>query len=209
MRELSPGTILTRTLGESYSMHCTGDAEKRTKLPKGLYIIRLKPKCWIRGDGWTVTGLTHYNSEEHIALPTLKIPPMALTRTIQNKSISQHFESPHWQALGELRDIKLSTLNEEDDGGDIGVDHGSYLSWTTLALWLSMLLVTKYIAREPYQKNVLCTRKQPTDVPTTDVDEAACELMGQHVPRPTEETAVKSMEQQNTTPQAWQGMIIG
>ena len=232
--ELTPGTILVRTLGESYSMHCAGEAEKRGELPKGLHIIRLKPRCWTRGDGWTVAGLIHYNSEEHVTLPMIKIPPMTLTRAIRNKTINRHFERPHWQALGELRDIELSTLaNDDDDDDDDYNDDinasGKYISWTTLALWVGMLMVVSYLAREMYRRNVLCKRNQPADVPTeaVEAEEDACGLMGRYMPRTTRhedlhvctaaddddlqaaaaEKAAKLNELLNTTPIAWRKII--
>lgn len=206
VQELTPGTLVIYTTGETYSLYCDGHAERRVSLKKGLYVIRLNSTCWIHGDGWTVTGLIRHSSDIYSGLPIIQIPPMNLPRTIRKKSVIRHFESLHWDALGKITDIEIATMNDTtDDSDDMSwTSNSGQWSWAIapMTTGLVIVLICLFYYRECVRKlcfNQQCKNSQndaPTSIEMTTVDNDA--------PTPTVENAETAV---NATPPAWRVLM--
>ena len=143
-QELTPGTIVFYTNGETYSLYCAGRTERRITLSAGLYVTRLNATCQIQGDGWSATGLIRHSSGIYMGLPIIKIPPMNLSRTLSRhaKSLARHFNSPHWDALGNITDIKISAYNAtgNDETSVLWGSYPGHISWTALIVTAMTLI---------------------------------------------------------------------
>ena len=136
VQEISPGAAIISTYGETISLLCTGQAEKRVPLIGGLYFLTIPPNCRINGKGWTLAGLIHRSIRFVMKLPIIKIRPFNLSTTVSHESVAQHLKSPHWMLLDKVENIRLSSLTVEPS--DISGIHwnspANSTLWTTLGI---------------------------------------------------------------------------
>ena len=144
VQELSPGEVIISTNGENMSLVCKGQAERRINLRGGLFILTLPTACRINGHGWTMTGLARRSVQSTVSLPVVAIKPFRLSTTITQRSVERHLNSPHWEILSKIENIKISSLDvdpNEDSGIIWGLNTHSTI-WTTIGI---LILVTGII----------------------------------------------------------------
>ena len=78
--EISPGTLVVSTTGETLSLLCNGQPVERIPLHTGAFSLRVKETCVVKGDGWSATGLVERNSAFHLELDIISIPVVNITR---------------------------------------------------------------------------------------------------------------------------------
>ena len=116
------------------SLVCKGQAERRINLRGGLFILTLPTACRINGHGWTMTGLARRSVQSTVSLPVVAIKPFRLSTTITQRSVERHLNSPHWEILSKIENIKISSLDvdpNEDSGIIWGLNTHSTI-WTTM-----------------------------------------------------------------------------
>ena len=126
------------------SLVCKGQAERRINIRGGLFILTLPTACRINGHGWTMTGLAHRTIQSMVSLPVIAIKPFRLSTTITQISVKRHVNSPHWDILSKIENIKISPLDvdpNEDSGIIWGLNTHSTI-WTTTGI---LILVTGII----------------------------------------------------------------
>ena len=136
--------MIISTNGENMYLVCKGQAERRINLRGGLFILTLPTACRINGHGWTMTGLAHRTVQSMVSLPVIAIKPFRLSTTITQRSVERHLNSPHWEILSKIENIKISSLDvdpNEDSGIIWGLNTHSTI-WTTIGI---LILVTGII----------------------------------------------------------------
>ena len=126
------------------SLVCKGQAERRIHFRGGLFILTLPTACRINGHGWTMTGPAHRTVQSMVSLPVIAIKPFRLSTTITPRSVERHLNSPHWEILSKIDNIKISSLDvdpNEDSGIIWGLNTHSTI-WTTIG---TLILVTGII----------------------------------------------------------------
>ena len=140
--EILPGTVIISTLGESYSLHCRGQVETRVTLSGGLYVIQLDYGCNLVGDGWSISNIVLKSATAFVRLQIIDVIPLDLPTIVPSEAIAQHLDTPHWQALGEVKDISLTGLKDMIIDDDIAGGSGmGQVSWATLLILLAMFVI--------------------------------------------------------------------
>ena len=126
------------------SLVCKGQAERRINIRGGLFILTLPTACRINGRGWTMTGIARRSAQMTVSLPVVAIKHFRLSTTITQRSVERHLNSPHWEILSKIENIKISSLDvdpNEDSGIIWGLNTHSTI-WTTIGI---LILVTGII----------------------------------------------------------------
>ena len=113
VHEILPGMVVVSTTGESLSLLCIGHAERRLRMAGGVFIIDVPVGCRLNGVGFAVPGLARRTMELAIKTIVIRIKPFHLHTTVTTDTVARHLKGPQWSALGTVKDIQLSSLDDD------------------------------------------------------------------------------------------------
>ena len=136
VHEIFPGMVAVSTTGESLSLLCTGRAERRLRMASGVFIVDVPVGCRLNGVGFAVPGLTYRTMELAIKTTVIRIKPFHLHTTVTTDTVARHLKGPQWSALGTVKDIQLSSLDDDpkDYFNITRGTHSDHISWVALII---------------------------------------------------------------------------
>ena len=136
VHEIFPGMVAVSTTGESLSLLCTDRAERRLRMAGGVFIVDVPVGCRLNGVGFAVPGLARRTTELTIKTTVIRIKPFHLHTTVTTDTVARHLKGPQWSALGTVKDIQLSSLDDDpkDYFNVTWGTHSEHISWVALII---------------------------------------------------------------------------
>ena len=162
--ELIPGTFIILSVGETVSLFCSSQPERRVELQSGASALRLNKGCQIKANGWSISSIARFSSTVMVDFSVIKIPTMQLLNLIPHNTLIKHLSSPVWDSLGEINDIQLDALPNNDNDFIAWGSYSGHVSWTVAIIVIALAAILIYIIYILYRNKLI--------TPTTTHDQA-------------------------------------
>jgi len=111
VREVALNVYVLATNGEDFNLRCKSKIDEPGTFEAGAYRIDLPKDCNLRGSGWILSEIEHYQQKLELHVQVIEVPNVNLTKLIPAEKLLPMMSYTDISLLGKVSPVELEKLH--------------------------------------------------------------------------------------------------